>query len=95
MTKTAMMKMGTDFISILLNVVRPDKDIRIEYVRTTEENIKDFSDWDVERFGILTGEELILIFDKTENHLLYVVNVTGDSVLTAMSELMNLIAKKF
>lgn len=79
----------------ILHLARADKNIGIEYIRTTQENLKRFSEWDRERFVMLTGEELFLVSDNRTNHLLYVVNVTGDSVLTAMAELMNMIANKF
>lgn len=82
-------------ISSLLQKVRPDKDIDIAYRREDMESVKEFSDWDRQCHHILSGDENIYIWDAKNGTLLYAVNVTGDSVLTAISELMSLIAKKF
>lgn len=69
--------------------------ISITYGKETEESIKALKPWDVQRFGILSGEELFMVWDDRTGDLLYVVNVTADSMLTAVSELMNLLARKF
>lgn len=67
--------------------------ISITFVKINERNVTTFSDWDRERFHILTGEELYLVYRG--DHLLYVVPVGADSYLTAADELMQLLAKKF
>lgn len=56
----------------------------------------------IEYFRIRECEDYFMIFEDiledTSGHrpcLLYVVNVSGDSVLTAASELLGLVSKKF
>ena len=53
------------------------------------------SPFDRQRFHLLPGEECFFIFEKETDDLLYVVDVTGDSIMTAISELVNLLARKF
>lgn len=65
----------------------------IKYSRETEETIARFSDFDREYHGLLPDGEYFYITRKGE--LLYAVNVTCDSPLTAFSELTQLIARKF
>ena len=84
----------------IMNLARPDMPLRIEYWKISENpalgsSIHNFTEWEQRYFHIMTGEEYFFIWDEEEDRLLYVVNVTGDSVLTALSELMNLIGKKF
>ena len=77
------------------------KDICVTFGRLTEETIADFSAWDRKRFTLIEGEECFFVWETSRpdvpdpNGLLYVVNVTGDSLLTAASELMNLASRKF
>lgn len=52
-----------------------------------------FTEYERERFRILPGDEIVTV--TGQDGLLYVVHVTGDSVLTAVSEVMELVAKKF
>lgn len=67
----------------------------IIYRKETEETIEHLSDWERKYHHILTGEEYFYIREVDTGDLLYTVNVTGDSVLTALSELMNLLSRKF
>lgn len=72
--------------------------IAITYTRLDDENISQFSDFQRRYYGLLTGEEYFIIWDERgagKPDLLYAVNVTGDSILTAGGELMTLVAKKF
>ena len=83
----------------IMDTVRPDKPLRIEYWKISEDpavgvSIHNFTDWERKYFGIGNGGEYFFIWED-EEYLLYVVDVTGDSVLTALSELMNLIGRKF
>lgn len=77
------------------------KDILVTFCRLTNEIIDEFSAWDRKRFSLMSGEECFFVWENSRPDvadpygLLYVVNVTGDSVLTAASELMNLVARKF
>jgi hypothetical protein len=68
--------------------------ITITYDVITYETMMGFSEWNRKRFRMLTGEECFFI-SRPGDGLLYVVNVTGDSILTATHELMDLIARKF
>lgn len=72
-------------------------DIVITFRKVDDEYLEEFSDWSRQYHGIRTGEELFFIWEPTENghSLLYVVNVTGDGILTAAGELMDLVSKKF
>ncbi len=79
------------------NIVREfgcRKDIIIGYIRPDEKTISQYSDYQRRRFHIHTGDEYFLIWEKGAQ-LLYVVDVTADSALTAASELMNLVCRKF
>ena len=67
--------------------------ISITYEELTDESVKAYSDWNRQRFGLCSGEEAFFIFRRSS--LLYVVNVSADSYLTAARELMDLIGRKF
>lgn len=70
--------------------------ISVTYLEMTPENISRFTDWDKRYHGLHTGEEYYFIYANDEpDHLLYVVNVTSDSLTTAAYELMDLLARKF
>lgn len=77
------------------------KDIAVTFSRLTNETIEEFSAWDRKRFVLLPGDEYFFIWETCRpdvpdpDGLLYVVNVTADSLLTAASELMNLASRKF
>ena len=84
----------------IMNIARPDMPLRIEYWRISEDpavgsSIHNFTELEQQYYHIFDGEEYFFIWDEQEDHLLYVINVSGDSVLTALSELMNLIGRKF
>ena len=85
----------------LLKFVRPQRHIGITYIKPDAETIKQFTPWQVERNHIITGCEYFLVWDYSPNwetdanDLLYAVDVTADSLLTAASELMSLISRKF
>ncbi|MBQ6960901.1 MAG: hypothetical protein IJP78_08000 [Clostridia bacterium] len=76
-------------------------DIAITYDRPTDESISSFSEWERKRFSLRTGEEYFFVWetpcpaDVDPRALLYVVNVTADSLLTAAHMLMSLVAIKF
>ena len=67
--------------------------VYIIYERLSRERVRGFSPFQREYFHLLSGEEYFLIYDDWG--LMYAVNVTGDSVLTAGNELLSLVAKKF
>lgn len=83
---------GIEKIQEFLQEYRPEKhwDIIVAQV----DDPKDlFDDWTIAYHGILSEEEYIFIIE--DNHLLYALNVTADSVLCALSELMQLLVNKF
>ena len=86
-------------INDLVDVYGRRNDIIIKYQKLTKESIAEFSDWDRKRFGLISGEECFFVYevnpDSEKDSLLYVVFVTGDSLLTAAKELMELVANKF
>lgn len=67
--------------------------VAIYYEKMTDESIKTYTDWQRTYNHLLTGEEYFIIWDGPS--LLYAVNVSGDSALTAAEELMHLVASKF
>lgn len=79
----------------VIRVARPESDIDIAYARETPESVADFTEWQRESKHILAGNEYFHIWDGLTGCLLYTVNVTSDSLFTAASELMQLIARKF
>ena len=76
-------------------------DIAITYCEVGAESIADFTEWERERNELFIGHEYFLIWEVPDPyaidpfHLLYAVNVSADSVLTAVAELMNLVSRKF
>ena len=85
-------KVADDIEKMIRNYGRR-KDIVIWFAVMTDEEIGEFSDWDQRRLGLLHGEEMFIIGEP--DRVLYAVNVTGDSVLTAAYELMRLVSAKF
>lgn len=76
-------------------------DIAITYCEMDTESIADFTEWECERNELFIGHEYFLIWEVPDPfaiepfHLLYAANVSADSVLTAVAELMNLVCRKF
>lgn len=71
-----------------------EEPVMLRYVYENAESVKRFSDWDRQRLGVLSGLEMIYVIEQS-GHCLYAVNVTADSVMTAIWELMGLLSKKF
>lgn len=65
----------------------------ITFEQMTHGSLKEFSVWQREKFRLIRGDEYFFISQGPA--LLYVVNVTADSILTAARELMDKIAQKF
>lgn len=53
------------------------------------------SDWQRQYHHVHDGEEFVFVSDNMTGDLLYVVNVSADAVLTAISEVMDLLSRKF
>ena len=90
--KMSSISLGIDKIQEFLHEYRPEKkwDIVVCPVNDPKEM---FNDWTISYHGILSGEDYIFIIQ--DNHLLYAINITGDSVLCALSDLMKLLVEKF
>ena len=74
-------------------------DVTVEYscFDTMEDVAANFTPWQMYYHGIKSGIEYFLIYEpdpETGRHLLYTVNVSRDSCLTAASELMDLASRK-
>jgi hypothetical protein len=67
----------------------------LTYRKENEETIQKLTDWERRLHRILPGGEYIYVREVDTGDLLYAVDVTGDSVITALSELMDLISRKF
>ena len=70
------------------------KRLHIWYRKETEESWQAFDEFKRAMHGIYPGGEFIYVFDE-DGHLLYAVDVTSDSPLTAFAELTSLLARKF
>lgn len=82
-------------------------DILIRYADITEESALEFSPWTRSYHSLLPGREFFLVYETEKpitelpndyrpdpTNLLYAVNVSGDSYLTAAAELMDLASRK-
>lgn len=69
-------------------------DITITFKKLDEREDRDkFTPFQMRYFQLMECEEYFFIRDPED--LLYAVNVTGDSLLTAAWELMDLVSRKF
>ena len=86
MERNHLLNWALSCISDILIKINESKGFNWElfYRRETDESIKS-----------MTGWEYIYIRHLITGDLLYAVNVTGDSVLTALSEFMDLLSRKF
>ena len=74
----------------ILDIIRPGNDWEIAY--DIPEHVP-MSDWTKSYLGLIDGEDYFFIY--VEGRLLYAVNVTGDSELTAIQELITKLSAKF
>lgn len=74
-------------------ITRPGQKYIMWYTRMTEEELGVFTDWDVKRFGLRAKDEYVFVADNT-GHILYAINVSGDSVMQSVAELTDLLAGK-
>ena len=85
----------------MLHLARPKRDIRIEYIMPDEASINRFTQWQREKLHIRPHDEYYLVWDDSPDwntdkpDLLYAVNVSIDSLLTAANELLDLLSRKF
>lgn len=96
-TRRSQMQAVADHAYALFRL-KPDRvvDIRIEYVCEDEAGIMSrTTPWERSYHHVRPGAEYFMIWETEHNDLLYVVEVTADSVLTAAWELLSLMSRKF
>ena len=93
-TKAQQINEALTHVSAIMTAANTRQKCRLEYRNENYESVKRFTEFTRERLGILPGMEYIYVYDS-DGYLLYAVNVTADSVLTAIAELMDLISRKF
>jgi len=85
----------------MVHLARPERDIRIKYIKPDDASIQKFTEWERKSKAIRTGDEYFLVYDYAPDwntdkpDLLYAVNVSIDSLLTAANELLDLLSRKF
>lgn len=90
-----------DYAINMVRLARPERDIRIVYIQPDDASIQKFTEWERKRMAIRTGDEYFLVYDYAPDwntdkpDLLYAVNVSIDSFLTAANELLDLLSRKF
>ena len=86
-------------VNQMLRRIHPDRGLAVNFLKMTDDDLRSFSDWDRKRFGLHTGMECFIILEweraATKSHILYVIDVSADSELTAMDELFHLLSYKF
>lgn len=88
-----------EHVNIMLGLVRETSKQKgfVEYIDINEENINQFSVWDIQWLGIKPDMEAFIVYgiEDDEKYPLYAVNITADSVVTALDELFRLLGRKF
>lgn len=90
----------------MVNVYCIDDEIEITYHKLKAGDEAAYTEWTKQRFHLqFGGSEYFFIYrlekqespstEERKSQLLYVVNITADSYLTAAKELMTLLANKF
>lgn len=93
--KDTIMAQLTRKVAEMLYIVRPDKKIRVEYVRMTPERLAKLDPWYIKYHRLIEKDEYMFVWDLEFDELLYAVNVSGNSYLYCIKELLDLIAEKF
>lgn len=88
--KTEQILFATSKIEEILEHIRPNNGWEITYDKPEHMNL---TDWDRKYLQLINGEDYFFLF--VDSKLLYAVNVTGDSVITAIYELVAKLAAKF
>ena len=94
MSKEREINYGIMQIESILQMIRPEKRWRIMYAKVTDDVLNSFSDWQKQYHGIRKNEEYFFIWNE-EGCLLYVLNVSAESTLYSLSNLLKLLADKF
>lgn len=88
-----------EHVNIMLGLVRETSEQKgfVEYIDLDEESIKQFSDWNIKWLGIRPDMEVFIVYgiEGDDKYPLYAVNISGDSVITALDELFRLLGRKF
>lgn len=85
-----------EHVNSILHRIHPKRELWVDYIKLDDENIKRFSDWTRKRLGLLPcGERLIISEGTHMENVLYAVDISADSELTAMDELFHLLSYKF
>ncbi len=92
MTKAEQINFALVKVSEILNIIRPN-DWAVKYIKVEDVNSLGLSEYQKSYYGIVSGEEYFMVY--ISNQLRYVVNVTGDNVMTSLQELIDVLAKKF
>lgn len=101
MTRQEQLEQVASMTECMINEFGRRHDINVVFIKLDDEELTLFTKWECQYHRLYTGEERFFIFeirnpgDIDPQHLLYSVNVTGDSVLAAAGELMNLVSRKF
>lgn len=97
MTKAEKMNRLAESLTEMIREFGRRSDITILYVRPDRETIGNYTEFQQKYHGIIPGQEYFMVYEEEDGKrlLLYVVNVTADSYLTAANELMNLASRKF
>ena len=86
-------------VNQMLRRIHPNRGLVVNYLKMTDNDLESFSDWDRKRFVLHTGLEYFIVTEwepgATRAYVLYVVDVSADSELTAMDELFHLLSHKF
>ena len=88
--KTEQIMFAISKIEEILEHIRPNNGWEIAY--DIPEHVS-LTDWERKYLNLINGKDYFFIF--VDSKLLYAINVTGDSVLTAIYELMDKLSKKF
>ena len=88
--KTELIMFAVSKIEEILEHIRPNNGWEIAY--DIPEHIS-LTDWDRKYLNLVDGENYFFIY--VDSKLLYAVNVTCDSVLTAIQELVTKLSAKF
>ena len=94
MSKKAEISYGIMQIESILHMIHPEKKWRILWTKIDDEAWNCLSDWQKQYHGIIKNQEYFLIFDEF-GALLYALNVSAESTLFSLSNLMKLLADKF
>lgn len=94
MNKKAEISYGIMQIESILHMIRPEKKWEILWKKIDDEAWNLLSDWQKKYHDIIKNQEYFLIFDECGT-LLYVLNVSAESTLYSLSNLMKLLADKF